>query len=89
LRVDGAPDFHPVTVLDVSRLGLRIRTGFFIKTDSRVDIVYKNATISGEIRYTRELAPDEFNVGVNADRLTGMDQPEAGDLDLALLFNLE
>jgi len=87
LRVDGATEFHPVTILDVSTSGMRVRTAFFIKTGSRVDIVYKNATISGEIRYTRELAPDEFNVGINADRLAGMDQAEAGDLDLALLFN--
>jgi hypothetical protein len=89
LRINGAPVVHAVTVLDVSRSGLRIRAGIPVPTGSRVDVLYGNVTVSGEIRYARELAPDEFNMGINADCVTGGDQVPEGDLDLTLLFNLE
>jgi hypothetical protein len=89
LRAEGGSDVHAVTILDVSRSGLRLRSGVAMPTGARVEVVYGNVTLLGEIRYARELAPDEFNMGFNADSMKSeMPIPE-GDMDLTLLFNLE
>ncbi|HLX44816.1 MAG TPA: PilZ domain-containing protein [Bryobacteraceae bacterium] len=89
LVAQGRTDPHPVTVLDVSRSGLRVRSGISLATGSRVEIIYGNATVRGEVRYSRELAPDEFNIGINADGIVGNGEVHDADLDLTLLFNLE
>jgi hypothetical protein len=87
LRIEEAADLHPVTVIDVSRSGLRVRSGISIAAGSRVKVIYGNVTVSGEVRYARELAPDEINMGINAYGVTGAGQN--GELDLTSLFNLE
>jgi hypothetical protein len=88
LRIQGGIESHSVTVLDVSRSGLRVRVGFPISANARVEILYGSATVSGEVRYSRELAVDEFNIGINVDGVTGNDQIRDGAFDLTLLFEV-
>ena len=89
LRIEGGSHLQSVTVLDVSRSGLRVRSGTAVNTGSRVEVLYGNVTVLGEVRYARELAPDEFNIGVSADCMAGGDQVRNGDLDLTMLFQME
>ena len=88
LRIQGRIETHSVTVLDVSRSGLRVRLGCPIAANARVNVFYGNATVSGEVRYSRELGVDEFNIGINVDGVTGNDQLQDGALDLTLLFGV-
>jgi hypothetical protein len=88
LRTVNGEDLHQVTVLDVSRSGLRVRSAIGMATGARVEVTYGDVTIAGEVRYARELAPDEFNMGINADRVTGASDVQENEMDLTLLFNL-
>jgi len=89
LRIEGTPVLHPITIQDVSRTGLRIRSRLAIRPGARVRVTYKNVVISGEVRYAHELTPDAFNVGIHADGLTGEHRILDGDMDLTLMFNLQ
>ena len=86
LRIAGAADMHAVTILDVSKSGFRLRSKTMVPTGTRINLMYRNVTVSGETRYVRELGPAEFNIGVNAESLTEDDQVKADDFDLTLLF---
>ena len=88
LRIQGTIDTHPIRVLDVSRSGLRVRLSFAITTNTRVEIFYRNATVFGEIRYSRELGAREFNHGINVDGVTADDQRQDEALDLTVLFGI-
>jgi hypothetical protein len=44
-------DITPVQVLDVSRQGLKVRTGQHIRTGSEIQVKLKDLFVLGEIRY--------------------------------------
>jgi PilZ domain len=86
LRLVGAEDLHTVTILDVSKSGMRIRSRMMIPAGTRIEVVYRNVVVAGEARYVRELGPAEFNVGVQADSVTEDDGNLRGEIDLTGLF---
>jgi PilZ domain len=88
LKVQGGIESHRITVLDVSRSGLRVRLGFPIPANTRVEISYGNTVVSGEVRYSRELDVDEFNIGINVDHVTDGGEERDGDFDLNLVFGV-
>src|SRR5580658_3966826 len=66
LRFVGTEDLHTVTILDISRSGLRIRSQILVPTGKQIEVIYRNVVVTGEARYAREIGPNEFNVGVQA-----------------------
>lgn len=85
VRVAGADLPRDVTVLDVSQSGLRMRCQTALQMGTRVELLYRDATISGEVRYSREVGPDEFNMGISVDGVIREGSVETG---LAALFGL-
>ena len=77
LQVEGlATDVYVITVLDISRSDLRVSCPISVPAGSRVTVTACQANIIGEVRYTREVGPNEFWLGIKADK--GAD----GGLDL-------
>ena len=70
MRIAGTEDLRPVTILDVSKSGLRLRTKVTFPSGTQVEILYGNASISGETRYSREVGLAEFNLGINVHSVT-------------------
>ena len=87
LRIEGFARVHLIKVLDVSRTGLRIRFEMPLPAGTAVQILYRGAAVSGQVRYARELGPDEFNIGINAESMTVLGQTITDAMDLALLFS--
>lgn len=83
-----APSIHgavyTVTIVDVSKSGLRLRCPKALPPGTRVEVHCREADISGEVRYSREIAPDEFHVGVQADANSKV-FAKPGDPDLSAL----
>ena len=74
LRIEGVrAGIYAVTVLDVSKTGLRIGCPISMPVGTQVTVACCNAKISGEVRYAREVAPDEFTVGIKAAANDGID----------------
>jgi hypothetical protein len=59
---------YVVTVLDVSRSGLRVCCPVPVATGSRAEVSCCDTVIAGEVRYCREDAANEFYVGIKADQ---------------------
>ncbi len=85
LRVAGTEALQVVAVLDVSQSGLRIRCRVAFEVGTRLELLYRDATISGEVRYAREVGPDEFNMGISVDAVIREGRAET---DLAGAFGL-
>jgi hypothetical protein len=90
LRLEDHPEgVFMVTILDVSKSGLRVRCPTGREPGTRVEINCGTARIAGTVRYTREVEPNEFNMGINADRVSRDDfLGAAEEIDLTLLFGL-
>jgi hypothetical protein len=81
LQVEGDPTaICVVTILDVSKSGMRASCPVSIQAGARVEVTCCYATISGEVRYVREVSDDEFHVGIKVEPAAGV------DLDLTDLF---
>ncbi len=57
---------YVVTVLDVSKTGLRVRCPICVPVGARVAVECCSTSIPGEVRYAREDAVDEFTLGIRA-----------------------
>lgn len=74
LRIEGGPaSVYVVTVLDVSKSGLRVSCPVSIPVGTHVAVACCNTSIFGEIRYAREVAVDEFTIGIKALGSGGVD----------------
>jgi len=85
VRVAGTERLSEIKILDVSMSGLRIRCRSAFQMGTRLELLYRDTTISGEVRYAREVGPDEFNMGLSVDAVTREGGAEA---DLATVFGL-
>lgn len=77
---------YVITVLDVSKSGLRINCSTALPYGSRVEVKCKNAKVFGEVRYTREVGY-EYHVGIEADLVEApLDAVPSAEFDLTTLF---
>ena len=90
LRLDGARGVFLVTVLDLSKSGLRFRSSRTFPAGARVEVKCGDKRIFGVVRYAREVG-HEFNVGVEADRVEAPNGAVVAgdDLDLTAIFPIE
>jgi PilZ domain len=77
-----------VEIVDVSRAGLRIRAERGLAQGTQVRIQCHGASISGEVRYSRQVALDEFYIGIQAVSVSG-GASVGGEIDLTQLRDLE
>ena len=78
-----------ITVLDLSKSGLRVNSPKAVARETRVEVQCLGRRVSGVVRYTREVGPREFHVGIEADRAESNGTVwSAGTLDLTDLFRL-
>jgi PilZ domain len=88
LRVIDQPDesIHMgafvVTILDISKRGLRIRCSRPLPHGTPVEVRCRGQRIIGEVRYARGMEETEVHMGVRADSVDGLGE----DVDLTLLF---
>jgi hypothetical protein len=73
-----------IEIVDVSRCGLRVRSGHGLAQATRVRVDCRGASISGEVRYSRQVALDEFYIGIQAVSASG-GPGVAGEMDLTRL----
>jgi len=67
LQVVGtASAVYVVTVLDVSKSGVRVSCPDSLSEGTRVEVACCDTCISGSVRYSREVAAGEFYVGIKA-----------------------
>ncbi len=75
------------TVLDASKMGLRVSSPVAIPAGTRVEVKVLGATVTGTAKYTREI-DSEFHVGIEAhaveDQLQGT---QTDDFDLTSLLD--
>lgn len=72
LRVQGiGTNVYVITVLDVSRSGLRVSCPITVPAGSRVEVTACDTDISGEVRYVRDVGTREFWLGIRADKGAG------------------
>lgn len=77
---------YVITVLDVSKSGLRINCPTAVPYGSRVEVQCKGAKVFGTVRYTREVGY-EFHVGIEADLVEApIGAAPSAELDLTSLF---
>jgi hypothetical protein len=88
MRIEDGPEgVYSITILNVSKTGLRVSCPTKPSPHAHVEITCGSAKISGTIRYVRELSQDEFNLGISADRVSGDDRfGDDKEMDLTLLF---
>jgi hypothetical protein len=87
LRISGvAGGIYMITVLDVSKSGLRIQCSRALDHGTRVEIQCHDFSIFGEIRYSRGMAADEFHLGFEATEVRTAAGPQSGEIDLLHLF---
>jgi hypothetical protein len=86
MRIKGVPEPHSITILDVSRSGLRIRCRTSVPVGTRVEVTWGDALVSGAIRYAREVVEDEFHMGINVDGVSREGLVDEREVDLTLLF---
>lgn len=85
LRVPGIKGaFYAITILDVSRSGLRIQSPRAVDAGRKVEVISRDARVAGEVRYSRQVAADEFHLGIHAGP-NGNVLGQTGPLDLTLL----
>src|SRR5713226_1657365 len=87
LWIEGMPSgVYAVTVLDVSKSGLRVRCPTALPNRTRVRVKCLGARVSGEVRYSRHIGQHEFHLGVEVDSAAVGAQSERREMDLTLLF---
>jgi hypothetical protein len=69
-----------ITVLDVSKVGLQVSCSAAFATGTRVEVRCRGARVEGEVRYSREVRPQEIHLGIEADA--------SEETDLAHLFQI-
>jgi hypothetical protein len=77
---------YVVTILDVSKTGLRISASMALASGTPVDVLCRGVRITGAVRYARNVGRDEFHLGVKVDDDSAGPRTEEGELDLTLLF---
>jgi hypothetical protein len=89
LRVEGVPGaVYVVTVLDVSRFGLRLSSPVAMPLGTRVKVTCHGADIAGEIRYARDVERDGYYLGVRADQVSRAGHIQDGEIDLTQVFRV-
>lgn len=63
---------YAVTILDVSRSGLRVQSPCPVEIGSKIELTCPSIHIVGEVRYSRQVAADEFHLGI----LAGEEAPD-------------
>ncbi len=86
LRVIGKPGPFLVTILDVSASGVRLSSPTTFAPGTHVTITCRGASLTGEIRYARNVEDYEFHVGVRVDEASAGAMLEDGTMDLTRLF---
>jgi hypothetical protein len=86
LRIAGvAGGIYMITVLDVSKSGLRIQCPRALDPGTQVEVKCRDFSVFGEIRYSRGIAADEFYLGIEATAVRTAKGPQS-EIDLLLLF---
>jgi hypothetical protein len=86
LRIAGiAGGIYMISVMDVSKSGLRIQCPRALDAGTRVEIQCRDFSIFGEIRYSRGMAADEFHLGIEATAVVTTEGPQS-EIDLLRLF---
>jgi len=75
-----------ITVLDASKMGLRISCPIAIAAGTRVEVRFGGATVVGTARYSREMDRD-FNVGIEAHAVEDQARSQTEEFDLTSLLN--
>jgi hypothetical protein len=75
-----------ITVLDASKMGLRISCPIAIAAGTRVEVKFGGATVMGTARYAREMDRD-FNVGIEAHAIEDRLGVRTEEFDLTTLLN--
>lgn len=89
MRVEGvAGGVYVVTVLDVSKFGLRVSCPIALPLGTRVKVACHGAEIGGEIRYARDVDRDGYYLGLRADTIFQSGQPQDGEIDLTTMFRI-
>jgi hypothetical protein len=86
LRVEGEDGIFLVTVLDVSRYGVRFSTSAHLQPGTPVELLCGGVPVQAEVRYVRNTGKDEYHVGVLARPHSQGPRDVDGGLDLTLLF---
>lgn len=86
LRIHGKSGPFLVTILDVSATGLRLSSPTPFPAGTKVTITCRGATMTGEVRYARNVEDYEFHIGVRVDEASAGAMLENGTMDLTLLF---
>jgi hypothetical protein len=86
LRVQGYEGVFLVTVLDVSRSGVRLSTSAHLIPGTSIELICQGVPIAAEVRYVRNTGKDEYHVGVLAQPHSPGPRARDGSLDLTLLF---
>jgi PilZ domain len=80
---------YAVTVLDISKTGLRITCPRALPSGTRLEIKCQNVKLFGCVKYSRE-AGNEIYLGIEVDMVdapsSGAQPPETGEIDLLALF---
>ena len=70
LRLPGvAGGIYIITVLDVSKSGMRVQCPRSLNVGTAVEIRSNNCEVFGEIRYSRPVDKDGFHLGLEASRV--------------------
>lgn len=86
MRVQGRVGPFLVTILDVSVAGLRLSSPTQFPDGTKVTVVCRGVTVTGEVRYSRDVGRDGFHLGILAAAASGGAVSEAGHVDLIRLF---
>jgi hypothetical protein len=75
-----------ITVLDASKMGLRVSSPIAIPAGTRVEVKALGAIVLGIARYTRDM-DGEFHVGIEAQAVEDQFQVQTEEFDLTLLLD--
>jgi hypothetical protein len=89
MRVEGqAGGVYVVTVLDVSKSGMRVSCPISLPLETPVTVRCHGAEISGNVRYARNIGFYGFHLGIKANVVSRGGQIENADFDLTELFRV-
>jgi hypothetical protein len=89
LRIEGvAGGVYVVTVLDVSKFGLRVSCPIALDLGTRVKVACHGVEIAGEIRYARDVERDGYYLGLRAETVSRAGHPLDGEIDLTAIFRI-
>jgi hypothetical protein len=86
MQIEGSRGTFLVTVLDVSKTGFRVSCSTAASPGKRVTVSCGGATVSGEVRYCRDIGGNDFNLGIAAANGSAHLVSESGELDVTLMF---